>query len=74
METLKNFQTLDKPEESQICIFASALKEYETDDFLEIDKYIINRLMYFLSLETQTFWKEQVSKTLGFLNNKADII
>ncbi len=74
METLMNFQTLNKPEVSQICIFASALKEYESDEYLEIDQYIINRLMYFLSLNTQTIWKEQVSKTLGFLNNKADII
>ncbi len=37
LETLENFQTLNKPEVSQICIFASALKDYETDDYLEID-------------------------------------
>jgi hypothetical protein len=30
--------------------------------------------MYFLSLNTQNIWKEQVSKTLGFQNNKKDII
>jgi hypothetical protein len=74
LETLNNFQNLDKPEESQLCIFASALKKYETDDFLEIDQFIINRLMYFLSLNTQSIWKEQVSKTFGFLNNKEDIL
>jgi hypothetical protein len=50
------------------------MQEYETDDYLEIDQFIITRLMYHQSLDNQNIWKEQVTKTLGFLNNKKDIL